>query len=85
MNATSYLFLLKLMRGGGLYHIPTIRCHRGQVGLAPPPSLLPENRVTLSPAPGKAYMPQRVDLGKARCCVVMESIAATPCPVGGHG
>ena len=64
MNATSYLFLLKLMRGGGLYHIPTIRCHRGQVGLAPPPSLLPENRVTLSPAPGKAFMHKELTLAR---------------------
>ena len=51
----------------------------------PQPSLLQENKVMLSPAAGKAFMPQRVVLGSARSCVVTESTATSPCPIGGHG
>ena len=54
-------------------------------GWLPPPRLLQENKVTLSPAAGKAFMPQRVVLGNAWLCVVMESTATSPCPVAGHG
>ena len=54
-------------------------------GCPPLPSLLQENKVTLSPAAGKAFMPQRVVLRSAQPCVVTESTATLPCASGGHG
>lgn len=80
MNATSDLFPLKLM-GRGLYDISCHQVNRPQVGLALPPSQLHAiTKVILSSAPGEAFMLQRVVLGSARLCVVMEFTAALPVP-----
>lgn len=53
------------------------------MGLALLPSLPQEERVTLSPAPGKAFMLRRIILGSAQQHVVMEFTAALPMPCSG--